>query len=359
MYLHQQHHQIHNTKLCHNLPNLYKTGNFSDITLQFFHNSGLGPTPLESLPILEVKTHRNILSACNSEILNQFVNNRYREGVRVELNFECFSKEVVHFFFSLLYHNKLTPHLLSKNYENITQIHQLAIYFQFQALVDLCHAILYNLFSLEHLPVLVDYCHPTPNANVSYDKCPLYTKLVRWDQLCNNPTLMGEREEVGFHLPGRSIMVEGGVVRLYHYRHMCLSCISGNKLMIGGNVCIIDMGFLESLDGYRWNFSMTRRKSDPSSVYLYIKELAPPVVVGTEDNMSVETTHIESKVSLFSKLINDEVVSTQCEADTLSSVTQIAHLQLHDLNYCYESQCDSCKTYAATFIFCITVCILK
>jgi hypothetical protein len=344
------------SKLADKLPTLYKNGNFSDITLQFFHHN-----TKESLPIIEIKTHRNILSACGSDVMNRFVDISYREGVRIELDFESFSPDVVHLLFSLLYYNDLTPELLASNYENITQLHQLSLYFQFHSLTDLCLGIIFSLFTLEHLPILMDYCCP---PKVSEDKTHLYTKLMRWDQLCHSSMIEkeGEGEEnLEFLLPGKSIVIEDSRTRLYHYRRLCHRCLTNGRFVIGGDKCVVDMGYLEREweSGPRWNFSMTYRKNDPTSLTLYIKQSQQSLPPSPDDHMSIETMRIKSVVSLFSKLIDDPIIMGDSEVDTLTTITPLSQLTLHDHSHCYESQCDSCRLQTSVFIFCITVDIIK
>jgi hypothetical protein len=319
------------TTLCQALPDYFYSGLFSDVRLQFCDNShqwrashsntntnndGAEPDQSQqtSRVVMELKLHKFVLYSGSVPTLTKLMDRQYRDlrpdcdTIRVELNFDIFCPEVVRFFFSLIYYNKLARvlelggELAQKVDENILQLHQLASYYGFDALINICHARMFRLFSSNNVADFSTHClqplaQQPGHFYVPGEKRFLYAKLLHWYQLCiddvgagaslfgggasilrrkatsmtgghssygNKTVVIGQKKKwvegfEQFQLPpacSTTTMMEDGSgrssTRIQHYRRICVDCINKPRLIHKGHA-VINMGVLDE----QWSFSMT------------------------------------------------------------------------------------------------------
>jgi hypothetical protein len=328
------------------------------------------------------------------------------QSIRVELNFGEFTTDVVHFFFGLIYHNKLehalakSPEMTRQFEENVIQLHQLASYFGFAALIDICLARLYRLFSLDTVNHISAYClQPLGSERgghyyVPGEKDRLYTKLLHWYQLCiddaapdvlfqgaapisprrnsrassaNKTIVIGQKTRLveGFArylLPPSGVTSTANRDSLVHYQRVCTECICTPRLTHRKETAVINMGSPSN----NWSLSMTHRIGDNRNMMLFLKYRSTQEHAG-EDQMSVESSssshegvRIQSRVKLFSQsLIDEGEQGEQLETTSnLGELTRIANVVLHRPEDCYEGLCDCChRSESSVFIFCLSITV--
>ena len=97
-------------------------------------------------------------------------------------------------------------------------------------------------------------------------------------------------------------------------------------------------------------------------MYLYMKQQQQQhhdEHMSVESTSSGETIKLRSSVNLFSKQLDDTVVSADHDIESPSAMVKLAHLKLHDQSHCYESRCDCCQKETKVYIFCIYVDIIR
>lgn len=426
------------TTLCQALPTYFDTGLFSDVRLQFYDNSACwgicssSDNKTKKKFVGELRLHKFVLYSGSVPALTQLIDRRYddldeSDTVHMELDFSAHTWDVVCFFFSLIYHNKLahsiteSETMAAKLDENVLQLHQLASFYGFTELIDICHERAARLFSSNNVADFSAYClHPLSQQAghfyVPSEKHLLYTKLLHWYQLCiddvpsdalfgagagkplsghrikralphdhnsygNKTVVIGQKKKwvenfQSYELPVAS-SVSGDTTStqrrhtLHHYKRLCPSCIEMPNFVVKGNN-VINMGVLDE----QWSFSITypmvtTTRPEKREVMLFLKKLGNSMVedsphTSSEEHMSVESgsqeqTKIKSKIHLFSRSMRDDIENTRYEEletlSDMSDLTRIGSISLHDPTDCYESICDRCQRQDDVYIFCVSVTI--
>lgn len=378
------------TTLCDRLPELYSTGQYSDVQLQFFDNSIGAPGRCARLTI---DTHKFILRLGSVPVLARLLDTEHyadlrdNQTIRIELNFAHFANPaVLRFFFGLIYHNKLASavqksvelaHFID---ENVLQLHQLACYFGYAALQDLCLRRLYRLFSLDTASHISEYCvlqqqqQHRQSYYVPQEKHALFTKLMHWYQLCCVDAHVDARSAVEhfdrhYRLPDAGITFpSAATTRLTHYRRVCTDCVKNPRLVTHGRENgVINMGTVGGGGSDRWSFSMAHRLGNNTNMTLFLKHRMAGDGGGSsssdDDQMSVdECTRVRCQVRLFSQARDDTTCCTELVVASAHQLTELTRqLVLHAEQDCYEGLCDCCQRddESPIYVFCISVDIIK
>jgi hypothetical protein len=373
------------TTLCSALPDYYHTGLFSDVTLRFFnhyHAAAAGP-------VLELRMHKFVLYSGSVPVLTNMIDARYGDlkadqCIKIELDFETFEVELVRFFFSLIYHNKLhhaiarSPKISQALDRSITHLHQLALYFGYVALRDICYDRMCRLFSPETVGTIRDYCmHPLSleqggGFHVPDDKRRLYDKLIQWEKFCRTSSPSDESSGIRYASDLASC-------HIFHVRRVCTACLTSPQLVHRKDHGVIDMGTLASLHDpcERWSFSMMHRLGDNVNMMLFLKHQRRSDCIedsysssSSDEHMAVEchdgARRVRTRVSLFSKNSDDDrdeqtttttTTTSEINVDNdLCGLTCVNSFRLRiNSEDCYESKCDCCQREAPVYIFSISV----
>jgi len=359
---------------------------------------------------MSIKTHQFVLHFGSVPVLTRLMDpeHQYRRGskpandsgdsgetdsdgprkIRIELNFSQFTDEVVRFFFGLIYYNELRDALqrpeqqeeLAYIEENVLQLHQLACYFGFTALQELCQERSYRLFSLGSINQISGYClHPLSSEQgghywVPDDKRALYTKLMHWYQLCTDDAVAdglfpgGHNTDYDIEMPrprrhsgsGSNISNKTVVLsqkkshvqdfnqfqlpvagidhhhdgdgydhrtRLTHYRRVCAHCISHPSLIHKKENGIINMGTVSDGAGDAWSFSMMHKLGNNTSMMLFLKHRSAAGATTTSYSSQSDDEHMS---------VESGSNSSSHEGIKIQSQVRLFSTQPHDIVRCDE-----------------------
>lgn len=354
-------------RLSQGLPALYRSGALSDATLLLCDEAS-------GAPVLEIRAHRFVLCSGAAPVLRRLAGALAPEATLVlRLDFARYSVEAVRLFFGLLYHEALDRDqsgLLAEERAllgaELHQLHQLALYFQYEALVRACLAQLYARFSLASFAELCAACL-RPEAQGTYsvvDECaPLYAKLLAWYGLCideearddafasmlKSAVLRAARASVSNfdRVCARRCQTRleavGAAWYLDYQRKMCARCLASRRVH-RGHTAYIDAGYVArradvfvfwaARDGARLDFYMSQWVAQ-GGIFVPLQDAERRVC---------------GELRLFSRALQDAVTPVD-EAFRGGQPEFVGGVALHAEAECYEACCDGCRRLAPCYVF--------
>lgn len=170
------------------LAQLLQSRIYTDVTLQVLDLAS-------GVPCFSLEMHRVILHAASLHFRRMLVfNGQPQSVIRVHLDMQLYSSELVRLFFSLFYVTvfdtaHLRPEVAQAIGENVLFLYQLASLYLFDSLRAHCETLLFASFSLDHFKLLSDYTlvqsTVTPSKlSVLDERVVLYARYLQWYQCC-------------------------------------------------------------------------------------------------------------------------------------------------------------------------------
>lgn len=313
------------------LASVYTTGHLADVTLSVLHEGG------DSTEVYRFALHRLVLYAGSAPLLRHLIDGRTRDftGGHLELRLDCtrYSRDVLTQFFALLYRHSLAAETFAQEQlrfidENALQLHQLALYFGFDALVSLCEARLAYHLDACHFPLLRQYCHSLPHTGGSAVH-RLSQHLDSWYRFCGN-------DDVDIASSQRVTC---------HYHRICRDCLFCHRQTFRDTF----VGDLGNRDNWSFFVSFTRDDEAVGRVRLYTKCHYPAE--------AQQPARVRSSARLFSRDLSQpvECVDTVVSPGRLAFLLTLPQVTLHPRRLCYEAPCHHCGLVLPVYIFEISI----